>query len=549
MSYPAPVLVAGAGPAGLVAALTLLQNGIPVRIIEKERKYRIGQRGAGNLPRSLELYNFLGVPEVDQVGKRIPLIRLYKPGTTEPIKTISMVPHTEPTPAIPFHTPKMIGQETLEGILRAHLEKLSCFVELGTELRSFEQFHDHVVAHLEKTDASGTVVSKTIEASWLIGADGAKGVVRKGLGLTFLGETREELRVVIGDIRLTAPGIDRVHWHRFGNRETRLLMLRPTDEVGENGFQFSLFGAEADPAQLVADHDALFEFISSVTGADVTIHEVVWANEFRPNIRMVNKFGEGRVFVAGDAAHVHSPSGGQGLNSSVQDTFNLCWKLALVQKDLAPPSLLDTYTAERLPVIAEMLELTTSILNQTLVAASEEEAIQQRGQRLLMLGINYRSSSIVRDEFVTEARPVAAYGLLDEGRLEAGDRAPDAPGLRAQDGTTTKLFDIYRPWYHTVLVFGPDAAQSLGKYDPSLVRLVVVLPASGAGTHSGYGADMVLVDEERYAHSAYLVKEGDAKVVVIRPDGVVGAIVHNLEGVNKYFGGIFSSIPVKAGDV
>ncbi|KAH7930840.1 hypothetical protein BV22DRAFT_1138378 [Leucogyrophana mollusca] len=544
-SSPAPVLVAGAGPAGLVAALTLLRNGVSVRIIDKEPHYRIGQRGPGIFPRSLELFHFLGVPEVDEVGRPVPLLRTYKPGSIELLKTFPMSPYREPTPAIPI----VIGQQTLEAILRSHLEKFGVFVELGSELRSFEQNGDGVVVLVAKRQGSEEVV-ETIEASWLIGTDGARGVTRKQLGLTFLGETRKEVRLVTGDIRLKGKGLDTVHWHNFssqGEKGEKSLMYRPTKEVGEDGFQFVLMGQEFDVAKLATDKEALFAAMRELTGTEIEFKELVWASEFSPNIRMVNKFGEGRVFVAGGtSASVHSPTGGQGLNSSVQDAFNLGWKIALVQKGLSPVSLLSTYTAERLPVIAEMLEITTALLNKSVEEATAETALT-RGQKLYMLGVNYRYSPIVVDEF-SDAGPVDAYGLVQEGVLVAGDRAPDAPKLIRSDGEATRLFDVFRPAYHTVLIFAPDTASAsadrllsaLSRYESSVLRSAVVLPASAAW--SSTAADLTLVDEGGYAYGGYLVKEGETRVVVVRPDGVVGAIVSGVQGLEKYFGLVFNSL-------
>ncbi|KAH7925920.1 hypothetical protein BV22DRAFT_1033415 [Leucogyrophana mollusca] len=546
---PAPVLIAGAGPAGLVAALTLLRNGVSVRIIDKEPHYRIGQRGPGIFPRSLELFHFLDVPEVDEVGRPLPWIQIYKPGTVEPLKSFPMSPYTEPTPAIPIFNPKVIGQQTLEAILRSHLEKFGVFVEVGTELRSFEQNSDGVIAKVAKQQGSEEVL-ETIEASWLIGTDGARGVTRKQLGLTFLGETRDELRLLTGDIRLRGKGIDRVHWHRFETVEGQVergVMLRPTEEVGEDGFQFFLVWQGFDFSKLVTDKEALYQAIREVIDTEIEFKELVWVSEFRPSIRMVNKFGEGRVFVAGDAAHVHSPTGGQGLNSSVQDAFNLSWKIALVQKGLSPASLLSTYTTERLPVIAEMLELTTELLDKTVGRTeSTVETAMTRGQKLYMLGVNYRSSPIVVDEF-SDAPAVSAYGLLQEGVLIAGDRAPDAPKLIRSDGEATRLFDVFRPAYHSVLVFAPDSASAapllsaLSQYDSSVLRSAVVLPSSAAPSSTST-ADLTLVDEGGYAYGGYLVKEGETRVVVVRPDGVVGAIVSGVQGLEKYFGLVFNSL-------
>ncbi|KAG1742105.1 FAD binding domain-containing protein [Suillus lakei] len=538
-----PVLVVGAGPVGLVAALTLLQNGIPVRIIDKDPNPHIGQRGPGIWPRTLELFNFLNVPEINNLAKLPPLVRSYRPGTLEPLKDSPLAPHTEPTPAIPFHTLKMIGQQLLDVVMRNHLKKFSCSVEMGTELRSFEQSDEGVTVVLAKNS-----MIEIIDTQWMIGADGAKGIVRKQLGLNFLGETRDDVRVVTGDICLKGVGLDRVHLHRFVNPGELFMILRPTDEIAEDGWQFSIFGSELDLTKVAQIEELVFEMIASLVPTEVTFNKLVWASEFRTNIRMVNKFSEGRVFVAGDAAHVHSPFGGQGLNSGLQDVFNLGWKLALVEKGLADKSLLETYNAERLPVISEMLEMTTSILNQTITI---RDMPIRRGTILFMLGINCRFSNIILDEFAIPRRPINAYGALDEGHLEAGDRAPDAPNMLqvgGGDSAMKTLFGLYRPWYHTVLVFVPnlaDAALILGALeacDKRVVRTIVVLPSSAPVTPVASPADLVLVDQESYAYSAYLVEANQMKVFVIRPDGVIGAVVRGAEGVKKYLSKIFLEV-------
>jgi hypothetical protein len=170
-----------------------------------------------------------------------------------------------------------------------------------------------------------------------------------------------------------------------------------------------------------------------------------------------------------------------------------------------------------------------------------------------MLGVNCRFSDIVLDEFATpaEGRPINAYGVLDEGNLEAGDRAPEAPEMLqvgCRESGVKSLFGLYRPWYHTVLVFSPslaDASPILGAleaYNRSVVVTAVVLPLSASLTPDASPADLVLIDQQGYAYSAYLVEVGQTKVFVIRPDGVIGAIVHGAEGVKKYFSKIFLDV-------
>ncbi|KAG2131334.1 FAD binding domain-containing protein [Suillus clintonianus] len=544
-----PVLIVGAGPAGLVAALTLLQNGIPVRIIEQDSKPRIGQRGPGIFPRSLELFNFLGVPDVNDMGKPFPCIREYKFGVAEHTHKELDIPRTQNTPSIPFNVPKLMGQQLLDVILRRHLDKLSCSVEFGTELRSFTQSDEGVAAVLAKKQGDDEIL-EIFDAKWMIGADGGKSTVRKQLGVMFPGESMAGFRVVTGDICLAGPGLDRTYWHRFGDLNDKCVSLRPTDEVGEDGWHFFILGRDIDMTKLAQNEELIFETIALLIPMEITFNKIVCASEYRANVRMVDKFSDGRVFLAGDAAHVHSPTGGQGLNSSVQDAFNLSWKLALVEKGLADKTLLETYNEERLPVITEMLEVTTSILKRAMTAGGKDA---WRTTLLYMLGIHCRFSSIVLDEFSTsvEGKPINIYRILDEMELEAGDRAPDAPKLlHVQPGESDlmTLFSLYRPWRHTVVVFVPSPTDAtpilaaLEPYDKHIVQSAVILPSSAPATPVASPADFVLLDQGDHAFSAYLVEATQTRVFVIRPDGVIGAIVHGAEGVKKYFSRIFHDI-------
>ncbi|KIJ13213.1 hypothetical protein PAXINDRAFT_81599, partial [Paxillus involutus ATCC 200175] len=283
---------------------------------------------------------------------------------------------------------------------------------------------------------------------------------------------------------------------------------------------------------------------------------ILFSWNFRPNVRMVNEFGVGRVFVAGDAAHVHSPTGGQGMNSSIQDAFNLSWKLSLVIKSLAPRSLLATYTTERLPVIAEMLKLTTQVLNRTVaLTTNTAQDTLQHNQRMHMLGVNYRCSPIVLDEFTPHPADVDAYGPIHMTDLVAGDRAPDAPSLQPYEGgpdgavvalhERQRLFDIFRPWYHTILLFTADiawakvVARSIN-LDPTIIRKVVVIPGSAPDPDEcGSDLDIILRDDEEHAFGGYHVGKEESRIFVVRPDGFLGAIVKGEDGLRRYFGGIF----------
>ncbi|EED85348.1 hypothetical monooxygenase [Postia placenta Mad-698-R] len=404
--------------------------------------------------KTLEAWNLLGVlPDILSKSMGLLPMRFYKlPGGVEPAKTIDLITPEDPTPDTPYIHAQLLGQAKTEQILREHLAKYGCHVERGTELLSLEQNGSHVVAHLVKRsgdeEANESVVSR-----WLVGTDGARGTVRKQLGLTFLG----------------------------------------------------------------------------------------------------------RVFVAGDAAHVHSPVGGQGMNSSVQDSLNLGWKLALVERGLAPESLLDTYTEERLPVIAHMLKQTTNLFKTTRNAmANGEDASKAwaRPRDLKMLGVNYRWSSIVLDErhpreaSEKDMQLLDAYGADTSGGLHAGDRAPDAPGLAVvEEGNvsteTTSLFRIFDSAHHTVLIFSSDGSQiaavlkATKKLPPRLIRTVVIYPRDSSPSLAVSGADVVCVDRDGYGHSGYGASPDGTTVSIVRPDGIVGALVSGAAGLEAYFRNVF----------
>lgn len=259
------------------------------------------------------------------------------------------------------------------------------------------------------------------------------------------------------------------------------------------------------------------------------------------------------------------------MNTGIQDSFNLGWKLALVIKKFAPPSLLDTYTEERLPVVAEMLNQTTKILKTTFKEG--EEKPWDKSESLLQLGVNYRWSSIVFDERqILEARretedndfmadyeyfvddqddiDVDSYGNLLDGRLRAGDRAPDASGLIDRSAsslfrTTYDLFRTFGSHYHTVLIFSeladPKPVLKLLKiYPPGTVRSVVITRRGRSiSSPAVASADLVLEDHDGHAYAAYIPGK-TCGIVVVRPDGIVGAIVEDRRWLHKYFLAIFA---------
>lgn len=234
--------------------------------------------------------------------------------------------------------------------------------------------------------------------------------------------------------------------------------------------------------------------------------------------------------------------------------FNLGWKLALVEQRLAPRALLATYSEERLPVIQRMLQETTVMRQRgkDAVGAAPEvfaRSVMQRSSLLKQLGINYRWSSIVFDERAPRAvdEEREPYGVEGEDTLKAGDRAPDATGLvRVSDSRVTSLFHVFSPTRHTVLILGGDRARiesivkTVARYPKRTVSAAVVLPSGDKATTPVDGTDATLRDGDTIAYDAYCVADGQTFAFIVRPDGVVGAIVSGEAGVVRYFSGIFS---------
>ncbi|KAK0205908.1 FAD binding domain-containing protein [Desarmillaria ectypa] len=538
------VLIVGAGPSGLVLALSLIKNGVPVRIIDKERSnYKVGQKGSGVHPRTMEVYKLLGVlPDIlEESGKSHPLI-MYEPDGVSIKVRMPMSEELESTPDRPIINPILIGQDAHEEVLRNHLVKFGCVVETGTELVSFEQSPDRVTAHLLKWNDANEQVPETAEVAWLVGTDGGKSTVRKQLGLTFMGETKSAERWVVGDIQVINSPLDQSSWHVWGDASSRTVSLRPYLKPGDDRYYIIAAGPELNRERMASGREGFIQEFREITKRnDINFGQVIFLSQFQVNVRMVNKFGVGRVFVAGDAAHVHSPTGGQGINTGVLDTNNLAWKLALVHKHLAPPTLLETYNAERLPVVAAMLECTTELFNKTFKRADDNHTGWFRGYILRQFGVTYRGSPIVVDETNPGDEAVDPYRSGLDGRVQGGDRAPEAPGLVDADGGKVALFDSFGPAHHTVLVFSDDmkvhveVLDRLGSYSPALVKPIIILPKNSAVKAEG---DM-LKDEEGYAYKHYNIEDGTSLMVVVRPDGVVGARLNTAEGLKLYFQPIF----------
>ena len=503
------VLVVGAGPTGLTLACDLRRRGVACRVIDQAPAFFQGSRGKGLQPRSLEVFEDLGVlGALQRAGGPYPLLRAWR--GTEVVWERRTHALQEPTPAVPHPMGLMVPQGRTEEVLRARLAELGGQVELATELLDFTPEAQGVTATL--TRAGGAV--ERVRARYLVGADGGRSRVRKLLGVAFVGETDEEDRALIGDLRV--DGMDRGAWHVWHEPGAPKPRAALCPLAGTDLFQLMLALAPGEePGLALEDFQRLFRERSG--REDVRLYDLHWATLFRVNVRMAERWRVGRVLLAGDAAHVHTPAGGQGLNTGVQDAYNLGWKLGAVLAG-ASDALLDTYEAERLPIAAGVLGLSTRLYKTQLLGPGEGP---QRGRETLQLDLNYRGGPLARDE--REA----------PGGVQAGDRAPDAP-CHTAGGEPVRLFDVFRGPHFTLLAFGAAGAEAVARLSSrtGLQAFQVLAPGECTGAR-------VLLDTHGHARAGYGLTQ-DA-LVLVRPDGYVGLITPELSGaaVERYFARYF----------
>lgn len=469
------VLVCGAGAAGLTLSIDLARRGVSFRLIDKLPEPFRGSRGKGVQPRSQEIFEDLGVVDrLFAVGGLYPPQREHRPDGS--FVESDMMERRDPTPTEPYGMPLMVPQFLTERVLRERLLELGAAPQFGCALVGFSQDESGVTARLA-VDGREEIV----RARYLVGADGGRSFVRLALGVDFPGQTLG-VRALVADVMMT--GLTRDAWHRFSEGSTAdQISFCPL--AGTEMFQIQA------PVPLEGDVDLSAAGLTATTAHrtgrdDIIIQSVNWASAFNMNARLADHYRVGRVFLAGDAAHTHPPTGGQGLNTSLQDAYNLGWKLAAALAG-APDVLLDSYEAERRPIAAGMLGLATKLLD------AAKQGDMRRGREVHQLDIGYPGS------------PLSLERTTRREGVQAGDRAPDA-SIRGAGGQTRRLFDLFQGPHWTLLAYKAELAPHW----------------PGVRTYR-IGAQGDLRDESGLARDAYNFQPGTS--VLVRPDGYIGAIV------------------------
>ena len=466
------VLIVGAGPTGLMLASQLARRGVRPLIIDRHSGPAQQTRAMAVHARTLEIYAKLGIADrALQLGRRGNAANMWAQGERR-----ARIPLGEIGQGLsPFPYVLMLGQDDNEQIMGEKLGDYGITVQWNTELVSLEQFPDHVEATLK---SAGT--TRTVTAAYVAGCDGSRSAVRDLSGITFPGAPYEQT-FFVADTEATGSMVPeelnvymwRDGFHLFfpmrGPDRWRVIGILPKGQRDKDDVTFD----EVVPA------------ITQEAGTNLHFKSCSWFSTYRIHHRCAEHFRDRRCFLLGDAAHIHSPAGGQGMNTGLQDAYNLAWKLALVVQNKANASLLDTYEAERMPVAQRLLRTTdrafqllvseswiAGIFRTKLITRLAAFAMTRQRARLLafrtisQIGISYRNSSLSKS-----LQPAA------DGAPAAGDRFPWMK-LRLQPGGAVEdLFEKLDDTRFNLLVIGQTPEGGVPSFGSSLRTFVI--PADG----------------------------------------------------------------------
>jgi len=440
------IVIIGAGPTGLSLACQLVRYDIDFVILEKNEGITPYSKAIGVQARTLEIYEQIGLAqEAISHGAIAGKGRMLVGGEVRGEIDFSNI--GEGLSQYPYVL--MLEQSKNERLLYEYLKRHKKEVLWRKDLESFSQTEDSVTARVNTPDGA----SQIIEARYLVGCDGAKSPTRQALGLEFEGSTFERM-FYVADAQ--------VDWH-LSHDALHICLARESFVVffplkGENRYRIvGVFPEEFAKEEGDILYEEIEQRIKDEAKLDLDIHDVEWFSTYKVHTRHVSKFSSGRCFLAGDSAHVHSPAGAQGMNTGIQDGYNLAWKMALVLKGDADQKLLDTYNEERLENAKNLLQTTDRMFqfaagSEWFLAFLRTNVLPSVAKYILSLdavrkflfplisqtGINYRHSSLSRQ-------------AGDENfKVKAGDRMP----FFRVDGKSIYQ-NLYKPKFH-LLVFADD---------------------------------------------------------------------------------------------
>jgi 2-polyprenyl-6-methoxyphenol hydroxylase-like FAD-dependent oxidoreductase len=443
------VLVVGAGPTGLTLAAFLRRWGVSVRIVDRNADRAMESRALGVQPRTLEVLHALGLAdELIARGNPAAQLRIHGAGRVAKAQLFDIGIHDTRFPFLLF-----VSQTETEAVLGEELAATGGAVERRVELVSYEQSDSGVRCLLRHPDGE----LEHVRARYLAGCDGMNSSVRIAEGIEFVGARYPE-EFLLADLEVDGLEPDTVNAFLTAAGPLLFFPLKRPAPWRIIAIRAHSSGGD-DTAAVLGELRYLTEIASN---GRLTLRDPVWTSVFRLQHRAARQYRRGRVFLAGDAAHVHSPVGAQGMNTGMQDAANLAWKLALVCSDRAHPSLLASYDAERRPVGEYVLQFTDRAYSMATSSRPVAQLVRARVvPRLLPLALHVRPGRSVAFRTVSQlgvryrSSPAVQSGNGASRRSpRPGDRLPDAPVVI--DGRSTWLqSELAAPAFH-LLLCGPD---------------------------------------------------------------------------------------------
>jgi 2-polyprenyl-6-methoxyphenol hydroxylase-like FAD-dependent oxidoreductase len=517
MTTTRPVLIVGAGPTGMTAAVELNRFGIPVRLIDKLLEPVTTSRAAVVQARTLELFEQRGIADAMlEAGNEGIAASFYGQGKLLFRMEFSGIDSR-------YRYLLCISEAETERILRERLARQGVAIEWGVTFTAFAQadLTGSLTATLRHSDGR----LEEFEPSYMIDAEGAHSIIRSTLGMEFKGKSREE-HYALGDLFIDGD-LPETDLHIFsskygflglfpmGNRRFRVVASNPLSQ---------------DSKELGPGLEELQKIYDMRSHIPAKFRDLGWSSWFHINSRMVNELEANRIFLGGDAAHIHSPAGAQGMNTGIQDMINLGWKLALVIQGRASATLLETYEEERLPVIRDVLANTERLTD----AVAEED--RSFYDQMLSTDLRTQSATRISQISVNYTESPLSGNHANPGELRAGMRMSDIPLM-----VRNKPHSVEQE---------PHSARMFSLLDPSKFTLLYINVAVPAALHAGVEANLApwrdLIEsyqispvEADVEQKHFTDKLGNSpSIILVRPDSYVGFIgdENSVPQLAKYLG-------------
>lgn len=541
MARSPDVLVVGAGPAGLTAAAEAIRHGLSVRVIDENESRSIYSRALVLHSRSLEIFQDMGfVANVIKSGQKFHALNIY--AANRSLARIIFEELDWQDAIFPYWL--SIPQSETERCLEDHLNGLGGSVERGTELVDLEQFSDSVHVTLQRQGDS----MERVNVPWVVGCDGARSLTRRLLGLELKGKADDDV-FILGDVK--------IDWNLPENEGSNILspdgivLIVPMPEAHRYRIICHM------PELSILDQPKIsLEFLQSLvnqrTPFTMQLSDLTWSSTFSSKHFVVSHHRQGRVFMAGDAAHIHSPVGGQGLNSGIQDAYNLIWKLALIQRGQALAQLLDSYAVERQKTAQNLIAkvgtatkvvtlknpLAQRVRNQLAGIVLNTNMMRNRmGRGVAMLDIAYDDSPVVAQDLLSNSMVDRVLGrfkhMFNDHSYDfpqgpsAGMRAPNVMMPADSAVQPASLFDLYRGTHYSLMIFsgviGSPAMETLlelgaaiqPQYQASIRPYIVALELP---SHL-HGNKHIIADADKSIHRVYAAWQ--PCLYLIRPDNYI----------------------------